>query len=277
MGGMIGTMRGDRMLRAGQRNGGLDVGFGFKFDSTKIFTHAHADRSLDVKPDGMRLYSVDISALNVKQWDFGVAWDTSTLTAGSTFSMSGVASSPWGLKFKPDGTRFYVNELNNNRVYQYDMSTPWDVASAYSSGLSNAIVTQDRNIDISADGAKLYATQGRDIGQYNMSTPWDITTLTLEKTASNIVPFGDNLDHAHFSSNGMNAYATWSRGSNEGIRLFQLSEAWDVASIIDTGRQIHLAEIDTDIAGAQAVYFREDSDTPEFIVFFPNRIYKVTL
>ena len=66
-----------------------------------------------------------------------------TETAGSTFDFSGGSytsksfsivsqdGTPEGIYFKSDGTTMYMVGSATDAVYQYSLSTAWDVSSAY--------------------------------------------------------------------------------------------------------------------------------------------------
>jgi len=42
--------------------------------------------------------------------------------------VGGEEASPWGVFFKPDGTKMYVVGFSADTVFQYSLSTPWDVS-----------------------------------------------------------------------------------------------------------------------------------------------------
>ena len=46
------------------------------------------------------------------------------------FSVSSQDNNPQNVFVKPDGAKMYVVGLQNDKIYEYDLSTPWDVTSA---------------------------------------------------------------------------------------------------------------------------------------------------
>lgn len=47
---------------------------------------------------------------------------------GATIDISADVSGGWGFKMSPDGTKMYVSDFSS--IFQYSMSTPWDIANA---------------------------------------------------------------------------------------------------------------------------------------------------
>jgi len=76
------------------------------------------------------------------------------------FDVSQQDGNPVGLTFKPDGSQMYVAGEGNANVYQYSLSTAFDVSTA-SFVRSFDVSSQDRNpkgIAFKPDGSHLYVT-----------------------------------------------------------------------------------------------------------------------
>src|SRR5687768_3379997 len=87
-------------------------------------------------------------------------WDISEAAyASKSFSVGAQEVAPQDLAFKPDGTKMYVGG-GNDIVYQYTLSTPWDVSTASYDSKSLSVAAQESSLsafDFSADGTKMYA------------------------------------------------------------------------------------------------------------------------
>ena len=109
-------------------------------------------------------------------------WDISTATYDNvSFSVSGQDTNPFGITFKPDGTKMYMVGYTNDRVYQYTLSTPWVVSSATYDSVSFLVSGQDTNpIDITfkPDGTKMYILGYTNDRVYQYSTI-DIVSSSL--------------------------------------------------------------------------------------------------
>ena len=137
-----------------------------------------------------------------------------------SFSTASQDTLPEEVRFKPDGTKFYILGGSNDAVYQYAMSTAWDVSTASYESKSLSVQTQEGNpqaMAISSDGSKFYVGGQTDaIYQYNLSTPYDVSTGSYASksfsTASQIsgVPWGvdinDDGDKMYVIGNGGNVF-----------------------------------------------------------------------
>ena len=68
-----------------------------------------------------------------------------------------------GLFFKSDGTKMYVVEANQDSVFQYSLSTTWDVSTASYDSVSFGVTSQDTSpgdLTFSSDGTKMYIVGG---------------------------------------------------------------------------------------------------------------------
>lgn len=60
-----------------------------------------------------------------------------------SFLSSGQGTHATGLSFKTDGTKMYILNATNDSVYQYSLSTAWDVSTASYDSVSFSITSQD--------------------------------------------------------------------------------------------------------------------------------------
>lgn len=188
-------------------------------------------QGLVFKPDGTKMYITGSGADNVKEYSLTTAWDPSTSTLDYSFSISAQEATASGLAFKPDGTKFYLVGYTGDAVYEYDMTTAWDVSSAsYSQSFSVATQeNQPRGIFFKPDGTKLYVTggQGDDVNEYDLSTAWDISTASYSQRFS--VGSQEALPQdVHFKSDGTKMYIMGSGGDD--VNEYDLSTAWDVST-----------------------------------------------
>jgi len=90
-------------------------------------------------------------------------------------------SDPTGIAWNDDGSRLYEVGRGSDRIYQYTVSTPFDIDTA---SFFTDIATQDsapRGIAWNDDGSRLYevGTGSNRIYQYTVSTPFDIATASF--------------------------------------------------------------------------------------------------
>ena len=189
--------------------------------------------SVFFKPDGLTMYILGRTGDDVTQYTLSTAWVISTAVYLQEFSISAQDTAPSGFFFKPDGTKMYMVAGVNLSVYEYDLSTAWDVSSA--SYLQLLVVSgQDatpNDIFFKPDGTKMYLAggyQGR-VFEYNLSTAWDVTS------ASSLQSFVlSNQDTSNialiFKPDGTKMYMLGDELDK--VYEYNLSTAWDVTTLV---------------------------------------------
>ena len=193
---------------------------------------------LFVKPDGTKMYHSDYVSNKVYQHSLSTAWDLSTASydgSSNDLSVSSQADYPNSIFFKSDGTRLYVAGSTTNRVFEYALSTAWDLSSASYSQQSNNFSSQTSNagphtLAFKPDGTKMYLSQtsSRIVYQYSLSTAWDTTSATYDSVSFSYTTFAPGSTYIYFKSDGTKLYLN---GSNNGdLYEVDLSTAWDLST-----------------------------------------------
>jgi sugar lactone lactonase YvrE len=136
-----------------------------------------------------------------------------------------------GLFFKSDGTKMYVLGRRFDTIYEYNLSTAWDVSTGTYSQ-KKSVQSQEfepNGMYIKSDGTKLYLTgaSGDDVNEYNMSTAWDISTLSYVQNFS--VSTEDTVPQSvFFKSDGTKMYVLGYIGKD--VNEYDLSTAWDIST-----------------------------------------------
>ena len=86
--------------------------------------------------------------------------DASTASYDSvSFDVGSQEGAPYGVAFKPDGTKMYVVGSSSDSVYQYTLSTAWDLDTASYDSVSFDVSSQEsspRGVTFKPDGTKMY-------------------------------------------------------------------------------------------------------------------------
>lgn len=116
-----------------------------------------------------------------------------TLTHISSTTLQSIT----GLFFKPDGTYVYVLSDATNTVYQYTLSTPWDITTGSSLTASKELdsylrsrtgnsysLTAPTGITFSPDGTKMQVADNWDskIVEFSLDNPWMVDSATFTNT-----------------------------------------------------------------------------------------------
>jgi len=145
---------------------------------------------------------------------------------GNEFYVSDQVFSTDGFYMSNDGTKLYT--CGGNNVYQYILSTAWDLSTA--SYDTNFTASQDPTggIFFKPDGTKFYFTNFSSdrVYQYSLGTPWDITTASYDSVEFLTNPPENTPRGIFFSPDGLNMFVN---GASVLYR-YTLSTAWLMSS-----------------------------------------------
>lgn len=199
-----------------------------------------AGSGIAFKTNGLEMYIVGQTADDVFQYTLTTAWDISTATYTQNYALtSPTITVPYGIEFKPDGLSMYIISQSNDTIYQYTLSTAWDISTASSASKSFASTTQDGTpiaMTFKADGTAIYIL-GNDndtIYQYTLSTAWDLSTATYA-SKSFLFSTQDSQGRAmYFNGDGTKFFLMG--GTTYNIFSYSLSIAYDISTCtVDAG------------------------------------------
>ena len=199
-------------------------GFTFAGNGTKVYVQ----RSTSLKSDTY-VYSL------------ATAWDiSSTLTLDGTWTSS--RDHGWGVKWKPDGSRFYWFNADEDRIQQYTMNSSsdyWDMFGSYTYNgetfFANSYETWLTDIAFSGDGTKIFitGTVEKKIHAFSLSTAWDVLSTVTHLGSSSAFSFTPyKLD---IKPDGTIFYIT---SSTQDVYQFEPTTAYDVTTIPSTPSDI---------------------------------------
>lgn len=125
-------------------------------------------------PEGRQMYVLGLPA-NLIQYTLSTDWDISTASYNTSFSLTSTETSPRGVSFKSDGTKFYISGATGIDITEFNLSEAWNVASAtFSSNVSIPPIDQSTDmkfIYISPTGESMFVggLSTDKIYQYNLS------------------------------------------------------------------------------------------------------------
>ena len=225
---------------------GADVTQGFdlsnaSYDSTFFYVGSQETlpRDLRFKPDGTKMYIIGESGDDINEYSLSTAWDVSSASYTATGSVSTQAAGPSGLAFKPDGTKVYVVDRSSIYIYQYSLSTAWDISSiSYDSKSLFVNVYQNNPLCVffKSDGTEVYigGGSGSNFDQFTLSTAWDISTASHTGASTSITATGEvEPEGLYITPDGLNLFTC---GLNvDKIFKLDLTTAWDITSLTTTG------------------------------------------
>lgn len=110
--------------------------------------------------------------------------------------VSSQATAPSGIGFSDDGTQMYIIDAITVTIYQYTLTTAWNLATssyASKSKLLSGEDSQPRAVAFKSDGTKMYIAgiNTSTIYQYTLGTAWDVSTASYD-TVSKLVSSQDS-------------------------------------------------------------------------------------
>jgi len=136
------------------------------------------------RPDGMKLYMIGQTNDTVYQYALTSPYSVATASYESkSFSVAAQDITPTGIWFRPNGLAMYVVGSTGDSVYQYTLSTAWDVSTAtFLQAVSiSGQETVPNSIVLTGDGQRMFVCgqTGDDVNVYSLSTAWNISTATF--------------------------------------------------------------------------------------------------
>jgi hypothetical protein len=169
---------------------------------TTVFSTASQETSplgLYFKPDGTRMYICGNTAVSpanadqVRSYTLSTPW---SIASGSiTYDNKAYTTTntaPQGVYFKDDGLKMYVVDSTFDGIYEYSLSTAWELDSTITLlnsvplGTANTLnlplsLAGPSGINFNTSGTKMYITDiTRDVvARFDLATPWDTTTISF--------------------------------------------------------------------------------------------------
>ncbi len=159
------------------------------------------------------------------------------------------------LTFKPDGTKMYVTGMTNDSVYQYALSTAYDVSTASYESKSFSFASQELNpfgIAFNNDGTSMYTVgfSNDTVYQYTLSSAYDVSTASyasksLDVSSQDTTPVG-----VTFKPDGTSMYII---GTDvpQSVYQYTLSTAFDVSTGSYASKSLDISSFETNGWGFQ--------------------------
>lgn len=183
---------------------------------------------------------------------------------------------PYDIFFKPDGTKMYILGRANDTVYQYALSTAWDISTAtFETGKSKSVTTdedQPNGLFFKDDGTKMYitGTGGDDMHHYTLSTAWDVSTATVQSGVLTLSGQMNNPNGMSISSDGLTVFVI--SDQNNDVFQYTLTTAWDITTGSYSGKSFSVAN---EGSSSRGVAF--NSSGTQMFVMNDTEVHRYTL
>ena len=188
-------------------------------------------RGFAFNSDGTKMYQAAYSG-TIYQYTLSTGYDLSTASYSISASFTAQSTSIASFAFSSDGAKLYILSYANDTVYQYSLSTAYDITSASYDSVSFSVSGQESDpygMTWNSDGTKMYVigTNGQDVNEYALSTAYDISTASFVDSFS--VSSQETAPYAvTFSSDGTSMFVCGN--SSDSVHKYTLSTGFDVST-----------------------------------------------
>jgi len=211
------------------------------YDSVSFDVSGQAPGPTEVvfSANGSKLYIIGNVTDSVYQYSLSTPFDLSTASYDSvSFSVGSQMGNPYGLFFSPDGTKMFALDISTDAVYQYSLSTGFDLSTASYDSVSFSAASQDTNtigLSFNPEGTKMFVLgiTGDAVYQYSLSTGFNLSTASY--------------DSVSFSVASQDTVPSSIRFNPDGTRLFVLGVVTDAVYqySLSTGFNLSTASYDS--------------------------------
>jgi len=158
-------------------------------------------------------------------------YDVSTGSFVDSFSVASQDDNPTGLAFSADGTKMYITGRTNDNVFQYALSTAFDVSTAsYTQSFDvSSQASQPSGLAFNTDGTKMFVVDFNDddVNEYALTTGFDISTASYTQNFS--VASQETVPHdIAFNNDGTKMFICGNGGVE--VNEYALTTGFDIST-----------------------------------------------
>ena len=209
------------------------TGWNYSGLSKSISAEETAPTGLFLSLDGLNMYVNGSTGDDVNQYTLSTAWDVSTATFVRLFSTSAQDSAPADIFFKPDGLSMFILGNTNDTVFQYTLSSAFNISTASYASKSFSVTTQDatpQGFWFKTDGTVMYVvgTSTDTVYQYTLGTAWDVSTASYASISFSVASQELTPNQVNLSADGLTMWILGATGDD--ISEYTLGTAWNVGT-----------------------------------------------
>ena len=234
---------------------------------------------------GTKMYLLGNTNDAVFSYTLSTPWDISTGTSDYTprsFSVNTQAAEPYNTYIGDNGTKMYVLNQATDAVFQYTLSTPYNVttASYASKTLSvTALETDPRGMYFNSDGTKMYiiGVINNIVFSYTLSTPWDIATAVADYVPKyfSVATQTTTVSDGFIGDNGTKMYVlSGGTATTDTVFQYTLSTAWDVNSATYASKSF---SVNTQTTTSEGIFFKGDGTKMYILSASGDSIFQYSL
>jgi 6-phosphogluconolactonase (cycloisomerase 2 family) len=234
---------------------GFDIVTGYEvsnasYDSVSFSVAAQdsTSSSIAISDDGTKLFMVGFNKI-IYQYTLSTAYDLSTASYASvSFSVNAQDTDPQGLFFSPDGNKLFITGRTNDSIYQYTLSTSFDISTASYDNVSfyvNAQEPQPTSVYFKPDGTQMFIVgfDNDSVFQYTLTTAFDLSTASYDSVSFSVASQEITPRDVTFNSLGDKMFVTGN--GSDSVFQYTLSTAYDLSTASYDSVSFSVASQDT--------------------------------
>jgi hypothetical protein len=211
------------------------AGWNYSGLSKSIGTEETAPTGLFISPDGLNMYVCGSTGDDVNQYTLSTAFDVSTATFVRLFSVAAQDNGPQDVFFKPDGLSMFIMGGTNDTVFQYTLTSAFDISTATYASKSFSVTSQEtlpQGLWFKPDGTVMYVigTSSDTVFQYNLGTAWDVSTASYASISFSVASQEASPTQVNLSADGLTMWILGSTGDD--ISQYALGTAFNVSTAV---------------------------------------------
>jgi len=209
------------------------TGWDYSGLSKSIASEESNPAGLFFSPDGLNMYVNGTTGDDVNQYTLSTAWDVSTATYVRVFSTAAQDSAPNDIFFKSDGLSMFIMGQTNDTVFQYTLSSAFDISTASYASKSFSVSAQEATptgLWFKPDGTLMYiiGNTADTVFQYNLGTAWDVSTASYASISFSVASQESVPVQVNLSADGLTMWILGATGDD--ISQYALGTAWNVST-----------------------------------------------
>ena len=212
---------------------GFDVSTASFVDGFDVSSQDTSPAAVAFNSDGTKMFVLVAAGKDVNEYTLSTGFDVSTASFVDSFSVNTQDTEPRGLTFNNDGTKMFVVGFTNDKVYEYTLTTGFDVStSSFVVAFSISGENDVRDVKFTSNGTKMFVL-GRandKVYEHTLTTGFDVSTASFVGSYS-VLSKESAANGLEFSADGSKMFVLGQNGDD--VNEYTLSCYYGVVNCMD--------------------------------------------
>ena len=206
--------------------------------SFSVASQETSPRGMCFNSDGTKMFVLGWTSDTIYQYSLtnGFSLASGNVTYDNiSFDVSTQSANPVDLEFNTDGTKMFVLGQTNDAIYQYSLTTGFNISSASYDNISFSVLSQDtsaQGISFNSDGTKMFYTGSSQdkVHQYSLTNGFSLASgnVTYDNISFDVSTQDVTLIGLEFNPDGTKMFIVGY--GNDRIYQYSLTNGFSLAS-----------------------------------------------